>query len=136
MKKNEEKSEQAKIATRVSTVSIVVNLGLSLFKLIAGIVAKSGAMISDAIHSASDVFSTFIVMIGVAISEKESDKEHPYGHERMECVAFIILASILVFTGYGIGAAGVKKVMAGNYGELQIPGMLALIAAIVSIAVK
>lgn len=136
MKKSEEKSEQAKIATRVSTVSIVVNLGLSLFKLIAGIVAKSGAMISDAIHSASDVFSTFIVMIGVAISEKESDKEHPYGHERMECVASIILATILVFTGFGIGAAGVKKVMAGNYGELQIPGMLALIAAIVSIVVK
>ena len=74
--------EQA-IAMRVSAVSIIVNLALSLFKLIAGIAAHSGAMVSDAVHSASDVFSTFIVMIGVTISGKESDKEHPYGHERL-----------------------------------------------------
>ena len=78
---------EQKIAMRVSIISIVVNLLLSLFKLAAGILAKSGAMISDAVHSASDVFSTFIVMIGVSISGKASDKDHPYGHERFECVA-------------------------------------------------
>lgn len=124
------------IAMRVSTVSIIVNLLLSVFKLIAGFVARSGAMISDAVHSASDVFSTIIVMIGVVISEKEADKEHPYGHERLECVASIILAVILAITGFGIGVSGVRKIAGANYGELQIPGMLALIAAIISIVVK
>ena len=63
---------------KVSGISILVNLLLSVFKLIAGIVAHSGAMISDAIHSASDVGSTFIVIIGVRLSAKKSDKEHQY----------------------------------------------------------
>lgn len=129
-------TKEKKIAMRVSAISIVINLLLSLFKFIAGIVARSGAMISDAVHSASDVFSTFIVMIGVTFSEKKSDNEHQYGHERLECVASLILAVILAATGLGIGAAGLEKVTAGNYGELQIPGKLALIAAIVSIVVK
>ena len=124
------------VAMRVSAVSITVNLLLSLFKLAAGILARSGAMISDAVHSASDVFSTFIVMIGVTAAEKKSDKEHPYGHDRLECEASIILAVVLAITGAGIGYAGIKKIMAGNYGDLQIPGLLALIAAIVSIIVK
>ena len=124
------------VAMRVSTVSIIINLVLSLLKLIAGIIAASGAMISDAVHSASDVFSTFIVMIGVTVSGKESDKEHPYGHERLECVASIILAMVLAITGFEIGLVGFRKICAGNYGELRIPGMLALVAAVVSILVK
>ena len=123
-------------ATKVSLVSIIGNLILSLLKLLAGIIAHSGAMISDAVHSASDVFSSFIVIIGVRISAKESDKEHPYGHERLECVAAIVLATILAVTGIGIGYAAVKKIIGGNYDELQIPGMLALIAAAISIVVK
>ncbi|MGN0470284.1 MAG: cation diffusion facilitator family transporter [Acutalibacteraceae bacterium] len=125
-----------KIAMRVSVVSIIVNVALSLFKLIAGIFAASGAMISDAIHSASDVFSTFIVIIGVNISAKKADNEHQYGHERLECVASIILAVILAETGIGIGISGLDKIFAGNYESLEIPGLLALIAAVVSIAVK
>ena len=79
-----------KVAMQVSTVSIVVNLLLSVFKLLAGIIGKSGAMVSDAIHSASDVFSSFIVLIGVSIAGIESDEGHLYGHDRLECVAAII----------------------------------------------
>ena len=127
--------EQA-IAMRVSTVSIIVNLALSLFKLIAGIAAHSGAMVSDAVHSASDVFSTFIVMIGVTISGKESDKEHPYGHERLECVASLLLAMVLALTGLGIGKTGVEKILGGEAAGLAVPGLLALIAAVSSVAVK
>ena len=127
--------EQA-IAMRVSTVSIIVNLALSLFKLIAGIAAHSGAMVSDAVHSASDVFSTFIVMIGVTISGKESDKEHPYGHERLECVASLLLAMVLALTGLGIGKTGVEKILGGEAAGLAVPGLLALIAAVSSVAIK
>lgn len=132
----EEPSREKKIAMHVSTVSVAVNLLLSVFKLLAGFIAHSAAMISDAIHSASDVFSTVVVMIGVTISEKSSDEEHPYGHERLECVASLILAIILAATGIGIGITGIRKVLDGNYGDLQIPGVLALIAAIVSIGTK
>ena len=128
-------NEFEKTAIRVSLVSVVWNLILSVFKLIAGFVAHSGAMISDAVHSASDVFSSIIVMIGVRISGKASDKDHPYGHERMECVAAIVLATVLAGTGVGIGYAAVKTVLDGEYAS-EIPGMLALIAAVVSILVK
>lgn len=125
-----------KIALHISLVTILQNAGLSLLKLLAGVIAHSDAMISDAIHSASDVFSTIVVIIGVKISGKESDKEHPYGHERLECVAAILLATILAITGIGIGWSALQKIVQGNYDNLEIPGLLALIAAIVSIIVK
>lgn len=129
-------NEFEKAAMKVSAVSIVANVLLSAFKLLAGILASSGAMVSDAIHSASDVISTVVVIIGIRLSGKASDKEHPYGHERMECVAAIILATILAFTGLGLGYTAVAKILSGNYGELTVPGVLALVAAVVSIAVK
>lgn len=124
------------IAKQVSICSIIVNLVLSVLKLLAGLLAHSQAMVSDAIHSASDVLSTFIVMIGLQMSGKESDEEHPYGHERFECIASIILAIVLALTGLGIGKAGIDKIMKGHYDSIVIPGTLALIAAIVSIVVK
>ena len=96
--KKEEPAWEHKVAMKVSGVSIAVNLLLSLFKLLAGILAHSGAMISDAIHSASDVGSTFVVIVGVNLSSKKSDKEHQYGHERMECVSSIILSGLLLAT--------------------------------------
>lgn len=125
-----------KIAMRVSAVTIVVNLVLSVMKLLAGLIAISAAMVSDAVHSASDVFSTIIVIIGINISSKEADDKHPYGHERLECVAAILLSVVLFATGIGIGISGIDKIIAGNYDSLEIPGMLALVAAVVSIAVK
>ena len=131
------KSEESpQVAVKVSIVSIAVNLFLSAGKLLAGIIAQSGAMISDAIHSASDVFSTIIVLIGVTMSSKEADKEHPYGHERMECVAAILLAAVLMATGLLIGYDGVMKIIYAQLTDLPIPGFMALIAAIVSIIVK
>lgn len=125
-----------RLAMRVSAVSMAVNVALSLFKLLAGILGHSGAMISDAVHSASDVLSTCIVMIGVWISNKKSDQEHPYGHERMECVASILLAVILGATGIGIGIGGIEKIAASKDQAPAAPGLLALSAALVSILVK
>ena len=125
-----------KVVNKVSTVTILGNLILSVFKLIVGIVAQSHAMVSDAVHSASDVFSTFVVLIGIKLASKEADKEHPYGHERLECVAAILLAMVLFITGLGIGLDALKNIFSGNYNRLQVPGMLALAAAIVSILCK
>ena len=74
------KHDFEKVAMKVSFVSIAANMILSVFKLFAGIFAHSGAMVSDAVHSASDVFSTIVVIIGIRISSKKSYKENPYGH--------------------------------------------------------
>lgn len=135
-----ENQKQAKaserIAMRVSRNSIFVNLLLAIGKLAAGIFGNSAAMVSDAVHSASDVFSTVIVMVGVKLSGKESDANHPYGHERLECVAAILLAVILAATGLGIGYQGIEVIWSGDTGKINVPTMLPLIAAIVSIAVK
>ncbi len=125
-----------KVANRVSIITIAENIALSVIKLLAGIIANSNAMISDAIHSASDVFSTIVVMIGIKLASKKPDKEHPYGHERMECVAAVILAMVLFITGLGIGIEALKNILNGNYDNLQVPGILALIAAILSILSK
>lgn len=131
-----DEKEYEQIATHVSLVSIVWNLILSVCKLLAGIFAHSGAMISDAVHSASDVFSSLVVIAGVKIASRKSDKEHPYGHERMECVASIILATVLCITGFGIGWSACKTIFSGAYESLAIPGILALVAALVSIVTK
>lgn len=128
--------EFKKVANKVSFITIVQNVLLSVFKLFAGIFAHSNAMISDAIHSASDVFSTIIVIIGVKLASKKSDKEHPYGHERLECVAAIVLSIVLLYTGIKIGSQAIKDIIGGNYQNLQKPGMLALVAAVVSIVTK
>ena len=124
-----------KTAVRVSLVSIVGNLLLSLFKLLAGLLAHSGAMVSDAVHSASDVLSSLIVIVGVRLAGREADREHPYGHERYECVAAIVLAVILLVTGLFIGHGAIETIT-GRASEAEVPGLLALIAAAVSIVCK
>lgn len=129
-------NEFQRVVNQVSMTTILANAFLSIFKLFAGVIAHSNAMVSDAVHSASDVFSTIVVIIGVKLASKESDKEHPYGHERLECVAAIVLAMVLLFTGLEIGLQAMRDIMHGNYSNLQTPGMLALVAAIISIIVK
>lgn len=135
-RKAEAALESAAVVRRVSAITIAGNILLSIMKLIAGFVAHSNAMISDAIHSASDVFSTIVVIIGIKLAAKEPDKEHPYGHERLECVAAIILSMVLFITGLGIGAQAFKTIMSGDYTNIPVPGILALVASIVSIVSK
>lgn len=117
-------------------VTIIINFALAAFKLLAGIFGNSYALISDAVHSASDVFSTVIVLIGIKISAKKADKNHPFGHERFECVAAILLAAVLFATGVGIGYSGVENIVTGEYKNFAVPGIVALVAAAVSIVVK
>jgi cation diffusion facilitator family transporter len=125
-----------KIALKTSIVTILANLFLTIFKFVAGILGNSMAMISDAIHSASDVFSTIIVIIGIKISAKAPDKNHEFGHERFECVAAVVLAVILCATGIGIGYSGIKNIVTGDYKTFEKPQVIALVAAIVSIVTK
>lgn len=124
------------LAMHISFITIIINIVLSVFKFIAGIVANSSAMISDSIHSASDVVSTIIVMIGIKASQKNSDKKHPYGHERIECIASLLLSVALFITGASIGIEAAKSIISKSYLAEDKIGFMALLAAIISIAVK
>lgn len=127
---------EKKVVRQLSLTSIIGNAALSTFKLLSGIFGHSSAMVSDSIHSMSDVFATLIAFIGVQLSKQSADKEHPYGHERFECVASLVLGAILCVTGCGIGYSGLTTIISGSYHTLAAPGMIALIAAIVSIVTK
>lgn len=124
------------VAMHVSYVSIVINLMLSTFKFLVGIFGHSAAMISDAIHSASDVFSTIIVIFGVVLSSRASDEDHQYGHEKQEYIATLFLAFILLFTGLGIGYEGVTTIIHKTYVNREAPAFIALAAAVISIVTK
>ncbi len=126
---------EKKIAIRVSVVTLIVNIVLSVIKFFVGVVGKSSAMISDAVHSASDVFSTVIVMVGITISKEEADEDHQYGHEKLESIASIVLAIILAITGAGIGIDGIILIFS-NRSEIIVPSGITLYAAVLSILVK
>ena len=127
-------SNSKKLTMRISAVSIVFNIALTAFKLIAGIVASSAALVADAVHSASDVLGSLIVMVGAVFSHKAADEGHPYGHEKLECIASILLGNILIVVGALIGYSGVMKIISGE--TISVPGTLAVVAAAVSIVVK
>ncbi len=128
--------DEAAVIRNLSLVSVVGNGILSGFKLFAGVVGNSGAMISDAIHSFSDVLTTLIAWIGVKVSKKAADSDHPYGHERLECVASLLLGVVLLATGLGVGKVGLDNILSGQYETLAIPGTIALVASVISIVGK
>ena len=127
--------EEQRIVNKMSLMGILGNVALAAFKLTAGIIGESGAMVSDAAHSLSDVVATLIAYIGVRLSRQEEDANHPYGHERLECVASLILSLILAGTGIGVGYSGIRKLFLVHETP-EIPTLLPLIAAVVSIVVK
>lgn len=131
---NKEADSDKSVMIRVSKISVAANIFLSAFKLMAGIVGHSGAMIADAVHSLSDVAGSGLVILGAHLSSRKSDREHQYGHERLECVVSLILANVLLLVAVGIGLEGVRGIL--NPEDAVIPGMLALVAAVISIVSK
>ena len=113
MNKNSVQKDNVQTAVHVSAVSIIANTVLAAGKIAAGFFANSQAMVSDGVHSASDVFSSIIVIIGVKLSAKKSDRLHPYGHERFECVAAILLSVLLFLAGGAIGKGVPQKAPKG-----------------------
>ena len=122
---------------KVTLVGSIGNVLLLTFKFIAGIVGHSSAMIADAVHSLSDFLTDIIVIIFVRISAKPQDDSHDYGHGKFETIASFIIALALMAAATGIIIAGGSKLVAWfNGAQLAAPGMLALWAALLSIAVK
>lgn len=126
--------DESRIIRKISAVGIGGNIFLSAFKLYGGLVGHSAAMVSDAIHSLSDVFASLVAWLGVRLSRRAADEGHPYGHDRFECLASLVLALVLLCTGLGIGAGGVKRLLSGE--TPTVPGGIALVAALVSILTK
>ncbi len=122
-----------KLGKKVSIYTIILNLILSLVKLVAGVLGNSSAMIADAIHTASDVVTTFIVILGLSIASKEADKEHPYGHEKFESAMAKLVSLLLFATGIYIGYKGIMVLVKGEFSR---PGVIAIVAAALSILVK
>lgn len=122
---------------KVTLVGSVVNLLLLVFKLLAGIVGQSAAMIADAVHSLSDFVTDIIVVFFVRISNKPQDKDHDYGHGKYETLATALIGIILFGVGLGIFWNGATSIWSYVHGQpLEQPGMIALVAAIVSVVLK
>ncbi len=133
MRTENSSEDRFKIGARVSWGNMIANLGLVAFKLIAGIVGKSSAMVADAAHSASDLLATAVVIMSLRVSKRPADVDHPYGHGKAEPVAAKIVGLILIIAGCAIGSNSARKIAVGGYTE---PGRIALVAAVVSIVVK
>ena len=129
-------AEVLELAMRTSYVSLAGNVFLTAGKFIAGILGNSMVMVADAVHSASDVLSTLVVMLAVKISGKPEDSDHEYGHERFESIGAISLALMLAAVGIGIGFNGIETLINGEYANLPLPSVTALMAAVISIVIK
>ena len=122
---------------RVTLVGFAVNLVLSLAKLAAGVFGRSGAMVADAVHSFSDLATDVVVIVFARISAKPRDDGHDYGHGKYETLATILISMALGVVGVGIlvnSIGAVRSVLDG--GVLPRPGLVALVAAVLSIAAK
>ena len=123
--------------TKVTIVGSIGNLVLLSFKFVSGIVAGSAAMVADAVHSLSDFLTDLIVLVFVRIGAKPQDADHDYGHGKYETLATLLVALALVGAAIGIIVTGSLKIARWLQGEtLEMPGMLALWAALLSIVVK
>lgn len=135
--KREVTSPREKEIYKVTIAGSAVNFLLLVFKFAAGILGHSAAMLADAVHSLSDFVTDVIVIVFVRISNKPQDKGHDYGHGKYETLATAIIGLLLLIVGFGIlwnGATSIYTFLRG--GQLEEPGMVALIAAVVSILLK
>src|SRR5699024_6236639 len=103
-----------KLGVKASIITIILNIVLAILKLIAGILGTSSAMIADGIHTLSDVLTTLVVILGLKMSSKEADADHPYGHEKYESVFAKLLSMVLILTGAYIGYEAITTLIEGD----------------------
>ncbi|MCL2379530.1 MAG: cation diffusion facilitator family transporter [Coriobacteriia bacterium] len=121
---------------RITFLTLLSNIALTALKGVAGLLAGSAALLSDAVNSAADVFYGIIVLLGVRLAGREADEKHPYGYERFESLVTMLLGAVVTLTGAFIAFDGVQKVWQGaNYG-LEAPHPAALWVAAIVIAFK
>ena len=121
-------------SNKITVISILLNIGLTILKILAGILGNSTAIIADGLHSASDIITSIGILIGNKISRKPRDDEHQYGHEKAESLVSFILAAVLIGIALKIGYDGFKDLI--NINNILVPNALPLVVALISIAVK
>lgn len=132
-----DQKEREKKIYRVTLAGSIINMVLLAFKFVAGVVGGSSAMIADAVHSLSDFLTDIVVVVFVRISSKPQDSDHDYGHGKYETLATSLIGMALLAVGVMIFYNGARDIMRAIGGEqLPQPGMIALVAALVSIALK
>src|SRR5699024_6355251 len=114
--------EDARPILIATWIGIIVNLLLTIIKGVAGIIANSRALIADAVHSASDIISSVVILFGVKIAMKPPDQEHPYGHGKADYIASIIVALLLILVGVEISISSLK-----SFGEKCHPHPVSLL---------
>ncbi|MCC4769612.1 cation diffusion facilitator family transporter [Methanosarcina sp. DH2] len=130
----EERFEQA---VRVTGVGLFVNLGLTIFKLFAGILGNSAAMVADAVHSLSDFLTDIVVIFGFKIARKPVDESHNYGHGKIETLSASLVGLILLVVAGQILLYGLRKTLLFvEGGTLEQPALIALYAALLSVISK
>lgn len=120
--------------TKVTIISILWNIVLTIIKVLGGILGKSNAMIADGLHSASDIISSIGVLIGNHIAKTPHDKEHNYGHEKAETLVSFLLSILLIFVSLKISLGGINSLFHLN--EVKIPTILPLVISLISIGIK
>lgn len=130
-------NNEIRVGRRVTWIGFWANTLLAVLKTAAGIIGRSGAMVADGIHSVSDLATDVAVIFVIGASRKRADREHAYGHGKIETLVTFIIAIVLGFVGLGIMADGASRIIGSIRGEvLDRPGSIALIMAVVSILVK
>jgi cation diffusion facilitator family transporter len=131
------KKQRQKEANKVTWIGFFSNLLLTVFKIVAGILGNSAAMIADAAHSVSDFVTDLVVVGSLKVSSKPKDGNHKYGHGKVETLATAFVGIVLLFVGLGILFAAGRNIFNHYRVEpMQSPGMIALYAAIASIIIK
>ena len=121
----------------ITVIGALVNIVLTVFKIVAGVLGRSAAMIADGVHSLSDLLSDVVVLVFTHISSKERDRDHSFGHGKFETLATLIVSLILAIVGARLMADGVQKIVGVINGEtIPVPGYIALWAALASIVAK
>jgi len=114
-------------------VGIFGNLLLGIFKLFAGILGNSFAVVADSVHTISDMLTSFVIWVGLKVGKKPPDKYHPYGHGDAEPIAGLIVSIVLALIAFEFVRSSISEIITG---EIQTPGMIAIVAVVVSIFVK
>jgi len=129
--------ERCDQAIHVTWVGLIVNLVLTVFKLVAGIIGNSTAMIADAFHSASDLISDLVIILGFRISSRPGDKTHNYGHGKVETLCMVFVGMLLFVAGYQILVHGIQNIIMFTQGQIiEPPTWIVVGAAVISIVSK
>lgn len=118
---------------KVSWYTLIGNVILATLKAVVGVAAGSAALIADAVHSASDVLATSVVLYGLRVAKRPPDEKHPYGHGRAEAVAAKVVSLLLILVGIEMIVGAGKTIVSGR---ISTPGSVALWTAALSIVVK